>query len=132
MRTVVKKPKAKRYLFIGGPSDRNRIPVGDDVGNVYVNTSVDMETLYYNGKNDIISPAVRHVYHRETCTVDGVETTVFIYDQLWRDRIKLFAHLLANYGKRKTYSHRSNRRVPVNMFYGSLNPNYVGKVIITP
>ena len=98
--------KTKRYLFIGGPSDRKRIPVGDDVGNVYVNASVDTETLYYSGRNDSISPAVRHVYHRETYTVDGVETTVFIYDQLWRDRIKLFAHLLANYGKRKTYPPR--------------------------
>ena len=111
MRTVVKKPKAKRYMFIGGPSDRNRIPVGDDVGNVYVNTSVDMETLYYSGRNDSIAPIVRHVYHRETYTVDGVETTAFIYDQLWRDRIKLFAHLLANYGKPKKYPRRPHRSV---------------------
>lgn len=124
--------KTKRYLFIGGPSDRKRIPVGDDVGNVYVNASVDMETLYYSGKHDGIAPIVRHVYHRETYTVDGVETTAFIYDQLWKDRIKLIAHLLANYGKRKKCPRRSKRRIPVDMLYSSLNPSYFIKGTISP
>ena len=124
--------KTKRYLFIGGPSDRKRIPVGDDVGNVYVNTSVDMETLYYSGKLDSIAPTIRHVYHRETYTVDGVETTVFIYDQLWKDRVKLFTHLLANYGKQKTYPRRSKRRIPSDMLYSSLNPSYYIVGTISP
>jgi hypothetical protein len=119
----MRKLKSKRYLFIGGPSDRKRIPVGDDVGNVYVNVSVDTETLYYSGKHDGIAPTVRHVYHRETYTVDGVETTAFIYDQLWKDRIKLIAHLLANYGKRKKYPRRSKPRIPIDMLYSSINPS---------
>ena len=121
MRTVVKKPKAKRYLFIGGPNDRKRISV-DRCEHVYAISIVGIDFENIANPNPTAN-IIRHVYHLESLTVDGETSEAYIYDDLWKDRTKLFAHLLANYGKPKKYPRR--KRLTYNLF---MDPRYRGKI----
>ena len=123
MRTVVKKPKAKRYLFIGGPSDRKRISV-DRCEHVYVISRVGIDFENIANPNPTAN-IIRHVYHLESLTVDGETSEAYIYDDLWKDRTKLFAHLLANYGKPKKYPRRKRLTYNPSMF---MDPRYRGKI----
>ncbi len=101
----VKQPKAKRYLFIGGPNDRNRIPVYHaEAMYVYSAITIDTDTsILFPTPEEIDKVFHRHLYHLESITVDGVTTEAYIYDDLWKDRAKMFAHLISNYGKPKKY-----------------------------
>ena len=140
MRPVVKKPKAKRYLFIGGPRDRMHIRV-DHPERVFAFTELVVDTESSNSLCPASYVTNRYVYHLESLEVDDVIAEAYIYDDLWKDRIKLFAHLLGNYGKPKKYPRRNRPKIPMDMMYNRvpspaapyqviLDPNHCSKITI--